>query len=62
MQFEGFLSLILEEKDLKQLCLYNYNFLLVGFEHSKVDLCMLRKKKQQMFKNKKKSLIPTYLP
>ena len=36
MQFEGFLSLILEEKDLKQLCLYNCTFFLICFVHSKV--------------------------
>ena len=46
MHFKGFLSLILEEKELKQVCLKN-NFFIATFScfvDSKADLCIPRKK------------------
>ena len=55
MHFKGFLSLILEEKELKQKQIYIATF--SCFVHSKADLHIQRKKK---FSGKKEDFQPTY--
>ena len=66
LHFKGFLILILEEKELKELCLKKNTFyctFFFYFEHSKADLCIRKKKMlKKKQKKKKKQQFPTYLP
>ena len=58
MHFKGFLSLILEEKELKQLWLKKQHFLLQHFLILNIPKLIYAFREKQKFKNKK---FPTYL-
>ena len=60
MHFKGFLSLILEEKELKQLCLKNNTFYCNFFLFCKFQSRSMHSKKKKGFQKKKVSNLPTF--